>query len=676
MGITYSSTPAILGTAAMAGGKVAVLAGFAGRSYPYASWSTFYYGVFDKLQVAIVTPGGSTTLQSTGLSFPTGDSPNGRANPTGGGAIAALTSGQIAVLTWGGPSGNYDVTILNGDGSVNTSAFTIGNATGSGSTGGAAPYNPVGAIAALPGGGYVAVWNENDDQQTYMKIFNGSNQQVGSTITIADVTASGGSTEWYGSMAVDGNGDIILGFGTSDVYHNGTYKVYNSSGQYVGGGTSDESESAPIFVGLAGGGFDTASYQPSGPWNPSSGYPGFNLVVQNVSATGAISTIATVANADTTDHYAPSISNIAVNAAGELVFQEAHHTAYDTLNGTTLTRDAISPSSPGVAFSTSPNGDMLQGGDEIIGAGVSGTDIVGESLIAPLCFLRGTSILTPRGPVRIEELAIGDEVVTHFGGISKIKWLGRQSFNRRFAARNRAKMPVRIKAGALADGLPQRDLFVSPGHSLLIGGQLVLAELMVNGVTVTQGEAPEQIDYIHIELDGHDCVLAEGCWSETYADAPGMRAQYHNAGGFARLYPGHVPAAALSLCAPRPEHGPALETALMPVVARAAAGLMPGVLLGYVEGIAADGTITGWAIDHAHPRLPVMLEILYRGEVRRTALACQDRQDVAAAGHASARCGFVIEAVAGLAPAEVTLRRAVDGLELPPLPGLAAERAA
>lgn len=665
---TYTTTPTILGTAAMANGKVAVLAGFAGRSMPYAGSSSYYNPVFDKLQVAIVGPGGSTTLQSTGLTFPAGDSPDGRGNPAGGGAIASLTSGNIAVLTWGGTSGNYDVTILNGDGSVNTAAFAVGNATGTGSTGGSAPYNPVGAIAAMPGGGYVVAWSANDIQQTYMQIYNSANQPVGSQITVASVTTS--STFWNGSLAVDSKGDIILGFGAGDVFHNGTYKVYNSSGQLVGSGTTQESQAAPVFVGVSGGGFETVSYQPSGPWNTSSGYPGFNLVVQSVSSAGVISNVVTVANADTTDHYAPSVTDIAINAAGELVFKEAHHTAYDTLSGTTLTRDAISPSAPGVAFSTSPTGNELSGSNEIIGAAVSGTSIVGESLIAPLCFLRGTEILTPRGPAKIEELCIGDEVITHFGGISRIKWLGQQSYDRRFAMRNPAKMPVRISAGALAEGQPRRDLFVSPGHSVLIDGQLVLAQLLVNGVTITQGDAPERIDYIHIELDSHDCVLAEGCWSETYADAPGMRAQYHNADEFHQRYPDHLPAVELILCAPRPQEGVALEIALAPVVERSAAKIEPGALLGYVEAITDDGTVTGWAIDQVNDHLPVMLEAIVAGNVVGRALACQDRQDVADAGYATSRCGFTLQMEAGAMAQDVTVRRVTDGAVLVALPQL------
>ncbi len=99
----------------------------------------------------------------------------------------------------------------------------------------------------------------------------------------------------------------------------------------------------------------------------------------------------------------------------------------------------------------------------------------GETEVELLCYLRGTRIATPAGDVPVERLAIGDAVVTRFGGYRKIKWIGRQSYGSRFIRNNRNQIPVRIAAGALGQNLPQRDLFVSPGHSMLLGDVLVLA---------------------------------------------------------------------------------------------------------------------------------------------------------------------------------------------------------
>ena len=124
----------------------------------------------------------------------------------------------------------------------------------------------------------------------------------------------------------------------------------------------------------------------------------------------------------------------------------------------------------------------------------------------------------------------------------------------------------------LGENTPARDLYVSPGHSVLVEGSLLIARLLVNGVTVTQAWCPPRIDYFHVELAAHDCVIAEGAWAETYADAQVSRAAFANAAEYEALYPEDGPAPdEFTLCAPRPEHGPKLAAALRPVLARAAA---------------------------------------------------------------------------------------------------------
>jgi hypothetical protein len=261
----------------------------------------------------------------------------------------------------------------------------------------------------------------------------------------------------------------------------------------------------------------------------------------------------------------------------------------------------------------------------------------GGTDISVLCYLRGTKLLGPEGEIAVENLRIGDALVTRIAGLRRVKWIGTQKFAPHFAGRY--NMPVRIAAGALGAETPRRDLFVSPGHSLLLRERLVLARNLVNGVTITQPPTDNVIEYFLVEFETHDCMLAEGQWAESFADGPGLRAQFHNIEEFFERYPNHVTPEALNLCAPRPERGPDLAEALSPVVARAWTGLAPGKLRGFIDKIGPD-RIEGWAQDESHPELPVALD-LFDGETRLgNILACDFRADLAQAGIGTGHCHF------------------------------------
>jgi len=282
-----------------------------------------------------------------------------------------------------------------------------------------------------------------------------------------------------------------------------------------------------------------------------------------------------------------------------------------------------------------------------------------------ICYLRGTSVLTPLGEVKVEDLRIGDLLVTRWQGVLPVKWIGRQSFDARFVRHNRDRVPVRFKPGALGRNQPRRDLYVSPGHSMLIEDTLVLARSLVNGVTVTQDEVPDEIHYYMIEFESHDCLLADGAWSESFADCIGLRDKFHNVGEFEALYPDYVTPRTLSLCAARPERGAALASLLRPLVARAASGLAPGALRGSIDALDEGGKIHGWAQDQAHPLLPVMLEVLLGDEMIGTVLACDYRDDLDKAGIGAGRCSFVFEPRLPIPDdARLHIRRASDGAEI------------
>ncbi len=137
---------------------------------------------------------------------------------------------------------------------------------------------------------------------------------------------------------------------------------------------------------------------------------------------------------------------------------------------------------------------------------------------APLCFLAGTHIRTPSGVVGVERLQAGDLVCLADGGTAPVRWLGWQTMARRFGDPLQV-WPVCIRAGALGHGLPERDLFLSPGHAVRLGDALVQAGALVNGTTILRArDVPEQFVYWHVELDTHALLVAEGVAAESYLD--------------------------------------------------------------------------------------------------------------------------------------------------------------
>jgi hypothetical protein len=145
------------------------------------------------------------------------------------------------------------------------------------------------------------------------------------------------------------------------------------------------------------------------------------------------------------------------------------------------------------------------------------SDNAGGSEIT-ICFYPGTRISTPEGEWAVETFQAGDLVTTADGRIMPVRWLGRQTVATRFADPLRV-LPIRIKAGALGDEVPLRDLLVSPNHALLVGNVLVQAGALVNDTSIVrEANVPEKFTYYHIELDDHALVLAENTPAETFID--------------------------------------------------------------------------------------------------------------------------------------------------------------
>jgi hypothetical protein len=154
-------------------------------------------------------------------------------------------------------------------------------------------------------------------------------------------------------------------------------------------------------------------------------------------------------------------------------------------------------------------------------SGSFGTDLT------TICFCVGTQIGTPAGEEPVEKLKVGDLVLTAHNGPRGITWIGKGKV---LATRGRrsAATPVIVRKGALADNVPNRDLYVTKAHSLYIDGVLIPVEFLVNHKTILWDDRAQEVEIYHIELDSHDVLLANGAPAESYRD-DGNRWLFQNA---------------------------------------------------------------------------------------------------------------------------------------------------
>lgn len=182
-----------------------------------------------------------------------------------------------------------------------------------------------------------------------------------------------------------------------------------------------------------------------------------------------------------------------------------------------LIRDPMADIHPPTTFSGQGTltSSASPGVDVVVQVGISGTVAV------PFCFARGTRISTVQGEVPVEDLQVGDVVITSEGRQRSITWIGHRRVDCTAAAVPSKVWPVRIGASAFGMGLPRRDLRLSPGHPVLVthDGQEVLVPIMclINGTSVARIRT-DQIDYWHVELEQHDILLAEGLPAESFLD--------------------------------------------------------------------------------------------------------------------------------------------------------------
>ncbi len=147
-----------------------------------------------------------------------------------------------------------------------------------------------------------------------------------------------------------------------------------------------------------------------------------------------------------------------------------------------------------------------------------------------ICFAPGTRVATPQGPRLIQDLRPGDRVLTRDNGPQEVLWLGhrRMSGARLYAMPH--LRPIRFRAGAVGMDEPDQDLIVSPQHRMLIRGPnaqalfnvdevLVEASALVNDRTIMIDHSLREITYVHVLLERHNVIWANGLQTESFHPA-------------------------------------------------------------------------------------------------------------------------------------------------------------
>lgn len=157
-----------------------------------------------------------------------------------------------------------------------------------------------------------------------------------------------------------------------------------------------------------------------------------------------------------------------------------------------------------------------------------------------VCFLAGSMIRTADGEVAVEDLQIGDQVVTFDSetGVESVRpvvWVGKASAMAHVGLPDdQAGYPVRILKDAVAEGVPYKDLLVTSEHCMFFEGKFVPVRMLVNGSSIFYDKSIVAYDYYHIETAEHAVISANGMMTESYLDT-GNRRSFRQEGKVASI---------------------------------------------------------------------------------------------------------------------------------------------
>jgi hypothetical protein len=135
-------------------------------------------------------------------------------------------------------------------------------------------------------------------------------------------------------------------------------------------------------------------------------------------------------------------------------------------------------------------------------------------------------ITTLKGERPVEDLSPGDRIVTRDNGLQTVRRIERRDYDYGQLSSAPHLQPIVVTIGALAAGLPERDMLVSPAMRLVVFGDRVpfgsgRPEALVSASALADGHAIRGchafgVRYVHVVLDKHEVILANGIWAEAF----------------------------------------------------------------------------------------------------------------------------------------------------------------
>lgn len=123
----------------------------------------------------------------------------------------------------------------------------------------------------------------------------------------------------------------------------------------------------------------------------------------------------------------------------------------------------------------------------------------------------GTTVLTLKGEMKVEDLQIGDRIITRDAGMAVLKGI---------AATEVTMTPIKIKAGSLGHNRPEAEMLTSPDTLIHIrdwraqalfgkSPALVPARRLVDGEFISQA-AKAQVKIFDLKFDRQHIIYADG----------------------------------------------------------------------------------------------------------------------------------------------------------------------